>query len=638
VIEAVVLALSLLLQLTAALLSLRLIRLTGHRTAWVLLAVALALMAIRRCITLARVIAGDASRPPDLSAELVALTISVLLVFGIAYIAPHLATYRRKEREVTQLLEAAPEAMVIADAGDRIVRVNAQAVRLFGYLRGELESMRVEQLMPERFRARHSERRRKYSEHPRPRLLGEQEELYALRKDGSEFPVELSVNPLEAVGGQLVVSSIRDISARREAERSIKESEGRYRSLLDDVLDSASVGVCILDADFHIVWVNRAFESYFEVKRAEVIGFDARRIVPERLQYRFEDPKGFSERLLATYEENSYVEQFECHVPAEEGQEELWLEHRSQPIDSGVYRGGRIEHYADITERKRAEERIRLFARIARNMQIGLLVYRQDDLEDDRSLRLIAVNPEGAKLLGLEADLMLGCLIDDLFPILRERGIPRVFADVIRTGTAQDLHDFQYGDERVLESVWSFRAFPLPNQSVGVVFESIAERRRTEELVREIAAGVAGESGPSFFRSLVRHLARSLGLEYAVVGALEEGGVIRTVAMCEHGRVVDNLSYELSGTPCQHVVGRGVCCHPRNVAALFPADSMLAEMGAECYVGAPLMDSAGRPLGLIAVLGQRELSNPELAISVLQIFAAHAAVELERRKREEQTD
>jgi len=141
--------------------------------------------------------------------------------------------------------------------------------------------------------------------------------------------------------------------------KALKESEESYRSLIDDVVESSNVGLFILDADFKVVWINRAIERFFGLKREEVVGRDKRQLVRERIKYMFEDPDGFAAKVLATYDNNTYIENFECHVLPGPGREERWLEHWSQPIESGLYAGGRIEHYYDITGRKRAEEALR---------------------------------------------------------------------------------------------------------------------------------------------------------------------------------------------------------------------------------------------------------------------------------------
>jgi len=139
-------------------------------------------------------------------------------------------------------------------------------------------------------------------------------------------------------------SFFRAITKRKRASEVLRESEQRYRSLMDDVLDSLWVGLFILDDSFKIVWVNRALERYFGLRREEVIGKDKRQLIREQIKNIFEEPKTFAEKVFATYDNNTYIENFECHVLADGQREERWLEHWSQPIQSGFFAGGRIEH------------------------------------------------------------------------------------------------------------------------------------------------------------------------------------------------------------------------------------------------------------------------------------------------------
>ena len=117
-----------------------------------------------------------------------------------------------------RLFESSPDAMVVTDGDGRITGVNAQVERFFGYTRQELLGQTVEILIPERFRQTHLRHRTDYSDQPRIRPMGSGMELYGRRKDGSEFPVEIMLSPLNTAGGRTVLSGIRDISERKRAE------------------------------------------------------------------------------------------------------------------------------------------------------------------------------------------------------------------------------------------------------------------------------------------------------------------------------------------------------------------------------------------------------------------------------------
>jgi PAS domain S-box-containing protein len=146
----------------------------------------------------------------------------VMRKLALAPMEKEIAMKEQTERKVRILIESAPDSIVYTDAEGKIIMINEQTERLFGYPRKELEGKDVEVLMPERFRERHRQVRAKFVASPDIRSMGQNLELLGYTKDGGEFPADISLSPIKMEEGLFILSSIRDISERKIAERKIK--------------------------------------------------------------------------------------------------------------------------------------------------------------------------------------------------------------------------------------------------------------------------------------------------------------------------------------------------------------------------------------------------------------------------------
>ncbi|WP_255152144.1 PAS domain-containing protein [Halorarius halobius] len=255
-------------------------------------------------------------------------------------------------------------------------------------------------------------------------LQAEVRELAERAADGeyAEFELDLSAavdeelivngvfRPVTNDDGEVVslVISDRDITDRKQQQRELAESEARYESLTEDVLDTSEVGTFILDENFDVVWINSAIEEYFGIDREAVVGADKRDLVETHIKDVFENPHQVQQTLYRSYENNARTEEFEAHVVGDDDREERWLRQWSQPIESGLYEGGRIEHYTDITERKRRDDQLNTLDRVLRhnmynamNVILGNAESIAESTSDDTAEKAESILSRGNQLLSI---------------------------------------------------------------------------------------------------------------------------------------------------------------------------------------------------------------------------------------------
>lgn len=184
--------------------------------------------------------------------------------------------------------------------------------------------------------------------------------------------------------------------------------------------------------------------------------------------------------------------------------------------------------------------------------------------------------------------------------------------------------------------------YPIKDDSgavreVVLAHEDVTEKKQFDDALRLIAEGVSSETGESFFQQLVKRLSQLFGMQYAFVGILEEPDAqhVKTLAVYGNGQHLPNLTYALAATPCAMVIGQHTCVFESGIQNRFPQDQLLKDMGVESYMGTPLFDPDGNPIGIIVLLDNQPLMQVGHIKAVMEIFAVRAAAEIERNKADE---
>lgn len=278
---------------------------------------------------------------------------------GFALVLQDVTDRRRHADSLRQMVEQSLNALVLVNAQGNIATVNTQAERLFGYPREQLIGKPVELLVPQRFQKDHIKNREAYFAHPMVRPMGAGRDLYGRRSDGSEFPVEIGLSPVETATGPAVLGSIVDITERKRADK-------RFRL----AVESAPNAMVIINRDGRIVLVNLQTERLFGYTREELLGESVELLVPDR--YRDRHPAYRAAFFLAPVVRTMGAgrDLFGRRKDGSEFPVEIGL----NPIETGEETLV-LSAIVDITARKHAEEQVRKhladLAHVARLSTVG---------------------------------------------------------------------------------------------------------------------------------------------------------------------------------------------------------------------------------------------------------------------------
>ena len=314
----------------------------------------------------------------------------------------HLAEARDEEARKSAVLEAAFDSIITTDEEGRVLELNAGAEATFGYRRDEAIGRPIgELIVPEHLRARHAEGIARYLATGERRVLGRRIEIEGLRADGTVFPVELAIAEVRLAERRLFTAYLRDITERRRAEQALQESERRYRAVVEDQTEL----IARYDADFRLIFCNRAYARMFGAEPEALVGQDLFHAVPTELH------DSLRANLLAlTPEVPLYSGENRQATGGGAGRWHAWS-NRALFDDMGR-RVGYQSVGRDITEARRIAEALRAsearFVGAAESLPDGLLIL---DAED----RIVFFNGRHRELLppALQAALRIGITFED---------------------------------------------------------------------------------------------------------------------------------------------------------------------------------------------------------------------------------
>ena len=419
---------------------------------------------------------------------------------------------------------------------------------------------------------------------------------------------------------------VEDITEQKKAEQALRESEERYRQLVELSPDGIAI-----HCEGKFVFVNQTVVRLIGARSAEdLIGLpvlnivhpDYRQIIQERMRQAVTGgaPLPVLEEKFIRFD-GSVIDVEVAAMP---------FTFQGKPAAQVIAR--------DIADRKRAEDAVRTSEALYRT-----LVETSPDavIMTDLDGKLMMANRQALEIYGFQQpEEVLGRSIYELITPQDRQRARAIFQRLVRKGNSIQSLEISslLKDNRIMPSEVSAALIQdAQGQSTGVigVIRDISQRKQTENAMQALLKGTA-TVGEAFFRSLVLELASALQVRYAFVGQVvsTKPHAIQTVALCVDREIVDNILYDMDGAPCETVVGKLPCFYPRALQETFPRDTLLVQLNAQSYLGVPLFSFTGKSLGLVAVMDDKPMPESNLARNLLSIFAARASAELERLQTE----
>ncbi|WP_447986952.1 PAS domain-containing sensor histidine kinase [Nitrospira sp. Nam74] len=525
------------------------------------------------------------------------------------------------EARLTAVVHSTKDVALFIDHCGVIKSWNRSAEVLFGYSAQEGHGKPCTMLLTKGSEDAFERALRVAATDPMEGTTGTTFESVGRKKDGSTFPLELSLAAWKTKRNRIILATIRDIAERKRAEAALEKSEARLRNVIDHAPDA----IFTLSHDGLITSLNPAFETMTQWSRNDLVGkpFDILvhpgdlPIVRDAIDCVLHNARPFTCML---------------HIRPRHGEVRVGELVTTPLVEEGQI-VGLLGMARDVTERKVIEEALRQSEEQLRSVMQST----QDAIVslDHRGV-VVFWNYGAEQMFGYAMEDMLNQPLTSIIPErLRERHVRgiREASDAVRlirhrfesVGLRKDGTEFPI--EFSLATWQTSSGFFF----TGII-RDITQRKRAEEAIGALVQGTASVTGEEFFPVFVRHLAAAVEVSYAFVTEIVPGTTtkLRMLASWEKTTWGKTFEYETANTPCGIVLRDGKAYYARHVQHAFPDDQHLIDLAVTSYLGIAMLSSSGDIIGHVCVMDVGPLKNEQQAVDIMNVFAARAAAELER--------
>jgi PAS domain S-box-containing protein len=525
------------------------------------------------------------------------------------------------------LFEFSPDGIVVTDREGRICDANPRARELFGYSQDEFAGLSIDSLVPERFRDRHPGHREEYYAHPKARPMGVGLDLFGLRKDGSEFPVDILLKPTGTASGQIVLSFIRDVSEQRAAQEDARDAAQRFENLFEFSPD----GIFVTEPDGIIRSANTCAAELFGYTHADFVGMPIENLIPERYRGRHPDHRENYNAHPRARQMGGAMNLFGLHRDGNEFPVDIMLkpmETVSGPVVMSFVRDA-SRQVAAQEEMRRNDQQLRSIVASVRDYAIYLL---------DSDGYVITWSPGAEQIKGYSEDEVLGLHFSRFFTQEdRDRNRP---AELMHLAAARGrVEDEGWRVRKDGSRFWTDSILTAIRDSTGAVTgyakvtRDITDRKRAQEAVmlqlssallanldvRKMLAAISASIG-----DVVPHDCATLGLYDKTSGSL----IVQFLGPEDGESRRSDLRLPLAGSPAGTVFNtREPVLLNRIHDSPYSEENVshLTSLGMRSACWVPLIHR-GEAIGVLAVASLRESGFSQHEVEMLTQIAGQVAM------------